>query len=118
MLAAWAVPIGCGAVWQLATSGITSDLGVSAGWVGGFTLLAWAMGVAPLRRWLEDAPFFSDWRWSWLGWAVLAMVIYSVSVPFFLGVDAFLILWYPATMGCIAGFVFALLRRKDGSPES
>jgi hypothetical protein len=112
MVSAWALPIAGHAVGQLATSGRTSDVGVTAFWVGLLALIGWAAAVLPLMLRFKEKRIFSDLRFSWLGWSLLAVVIYALLVVPLLGRELLLIIWYPALMGCIAGIIFALLVRS------
>jgi hypothetical protein len=114
MVAAWALPLAGMALGQLATSGRTSDVGVMAFWVGLFALVGWAAAVLPLMLRFKETRIFSDLRFSWLGWSLLAVVVYGLLVVPLFGKELLAIIWYPALMGCIAGFVFAvLIRRRD-----
>ena len=114
MVAGWAVPLVGLAFWQLAKTGKTTDVAATGFWVGIYAFIVWLVVVLPLMLFLGKMKIFSDLRFSWLGWCVLALVIYSgVLVPIY-GRDLFIIIWYPAVMGCAAGFVFALLTRKTG----
>lgn len=114
MVAGWAVPLVGLAVWQIAGRGTTSDIGVTGLYVGIFALFAWALVVLPLMLRHGEKRIFSDLRCSWLGWGLLAVAIYSVLLPVLYGRAMFEIIWYPAVMGCIAGIVFAVLKRRRG----
>ena len=118
MVAAWAAPLACLAGWQMATTGRVSDLGATAFWVGGFTLVAWLAFVLPFARRFKSARFFSDRRLSWLGWSLLAAASYSVLVLPLFGWALVEIVWYPAAMGCVAGLVFAMLVGKKRGPSA
>jgi hypothetical protein len=112
MIAGWAVPLTGLAVWQLASQGRTSDIGVTGFWVGFFALVAWALAVLPLMLRYGQKNIFSDLKFSWLGWSLLAVAIYSVLLPALYGKTMLSIIWYPAVMGCVAGIVFALLVKR------
>ena len=119
MVAGWATPLAGMALGQLATTGRTSDIVVTGFWVGLFALISWGLGVRPLMQKFRAKKIFSDLKFSWLGWGLLAVGIYSVLLPPLFGADMFIIIWYPAVMGCVAGFVFALLlklpeKKKNG----
>jgi hypothetical protein len=118
MIAGWAVPLAGLVMWQLASSGHTSDIGFMAFYVGFFALIAWAAGVLPLMLRFGKKKIFGDLKFSWLGWCLLAVVIYSALLPTLYGREMFTIIWYPAVMGVVAGFVFALLTRKRGEKEN
>ena len=112
MIAAWGLPIAGTAIGQLVTAGRITDVGVMMLWVGLFALGAWVLVVLPLMIRCSKRKIFSDLRFSWLGWSVLAIVLYSVMVVLPLGIELLAIIWYPALMGGIAGVVFALLLRR------
>ena len=112
MIVGWAAPILGMAVGQLATSGRTADVVVTAFWVGIFALIGWAVAVLPIVIRFGRNKLVSDIRWSWLGWSGIGVTIFTMLLTPIMGKDAFVIIWYPALMGCIAGLVFALLIRK------
>jgi hypothetical protein len=118
MIAGWAVPLAGLAMWQLASSGHTRDLGFWAFYVGFFALITWAAGVLPLMLRFGRKKIFGDLKFSWLGWCLLAVVIYSALLPTLYGRQMFFIIWYPAVMGVVAGFIFALLTRKRGEKKN
>jgi hypothetical protein len=114
MVAGWAVSLAGLAIEQFATTGRTADVGVSAFWVGLFSLIGWAVGVWPLVVRFGRYKLISGLKWSWLGWSLGGMVIFLVLLMPIMGRSAFEILWYPALMGGIAGPVFSLLIRLRG----
>ena len=114
MVTGWAVPLAGLALWQLAKTGKTTDIVATGFWVGIYACIAWLLVVLPLMLRFGGRKIFADPRFSWLGWCLLALVIYSALLTPFFGKDAFIIIWYPAVMGCAAGFVYALLTRKTG----
>ena len=118
MTVAWALPLIGMAVGQLVTSGRTSDVLSSAFWVGVFALIAWAAVVLPVVSRFKEKKIFHDIRTSWLGWTLLAVATYSLIIPTIFGKEMFIIIWYPAIMGCIAGVTFALLVRKSYKPKN
>jgi xanthine/uracil permease len=112
MIAGWAAALIGLALWQLASSGRMSDIGAMGFWVGFFALIAWAIAVLPVMLRFGRKKFFGDLKFSWLGWCLLAVAIYSALLPTIYGREMFRIIWYPAVMGVVAGVVFALLTGK------
>ena len=86
--------------------------------MGLYALAAWALVVFPLMRLFGKRKIFSDLRFSWLSWGLLAVAIYAALSSLLFGKDVFEIIWYPAIMGCVAGFVFALLARNTAHSEA
>jgi hypothetical protein len=113
MVVGWALPLGGIVAWQLADRGRTEDLAFMAIWTGVFALVGWGTAVLPLMvRW-GDRALFRDLRYSWAGWALMGVGVYSVLVLLLLWSPVMLfIAWYPAAMGAIAGPVYALLRDR------
>ena len=111
MVVGWIVPIVGLVVGQLVTDGRTTDVGVSAFWTGLFALLGWAGAVRPLMLRHGEAAWFRELRYSWLGWSLLGMVVYTAIVVPLFGFSMLVIIWYHATMGALAGPAYALLRR-------
>ena len=112
MVVGWAAPILGMAIGQIAISGRTADVGVTACWVGIFALIGWAAAVLPIVIRFGRTKLVSDVRWSWLGWSGMGVAIFVILLTPVMGKEALVIIWYPALMGCIAGLVFALLIRK------
>ena len=112
MVVGWAAPILGMAIGQIAISGRTADVGVTACWVGIFALIGWAAAVLPIVIRFGRTKLVSDVRWSWLGWSGMGVAIFAILLTPIMGKEALVIFWYPALMGCIAGLVFALLIRK------
>ena len=112
MVVGWAAPILGMAIGQIAISGRTADVGVTAFWVGIFALIGWAAAVLPIVIRFGRTKLVSDVRWSWLGWSGMGVAIFVILLTPIMGKEALVIIWYPALMGCIAGLVFALLIRK------
>lgn len=92
--------------------GMFDDVGFVAIWSAAFMFVAWVILVLPLLARWEDAAWLSSPKWSWLGWCVLAMSSYALLVGSIFGRDALSLLWHPAVAGCVAGIVFAVLRRE------
>jgi hypothetical protein len=99
-------------VMQLASFGSLSDIDSFSVWVGLFALAGWTIIVLPLVARFGRARIFIDPRWSWMVWSALAVVAFFLLCGPMMGRDAFLIAWYPALMGCIAGPVFSMLSRS------
>ena len=117
MVAGWVAPLIGLALWQLVKTGKTTDIVATGFLVGIHAFIAWAVVVLPIMSYFGRRKLFANLRFSWLGWCVLALVIYTaVLVPLY-GKDLFIIIWYPAVMGCVAGFVYALLTRKIGETK-
>lgn len=112
MTAAWAASVLALAVGQLVTSGRMADVGVTAIWIGLFALIGWAAAVVPIVGRFGSTACVSGLRWSWLTWGRFGRVVSTILLTPVLGTDAFLILWYPAAMGAVAGLIFAFLVRK------
>jgi hypothetical protein len=113
MIAGWLALLCVLAVWQLLPCPQFEDIAPMAFWTGLFAFLAWAMIVLPLLALCPGAPLLHAPRWSWAGWMLFAIGSYTLLVATWLGWSAFKIIWYPAGMGLVAGFVFGRLRRSS-----
>jgi hypothetical protein len=118
MFAGWALALTGYGLWGGANiSGThvtktTELVGVAAA-TAACAVVAWLIVVLPLIWWWGDRKIFSDLRWSWLGWALMGTGSFLLlMVPLF-GTEVLAGVWFPASMGAIAGVVFALLRRKS-----
>lgn len=118
MMIAWFAVLAGTALWQFTTRGETEDIGPLAGWTALFAFPAWFGLVLPVLRLFPDALLLHDRRWSWLGWSLLGVGCYSVLVASWLGAEAFEIVWYPATMGLVAGLAFTWLTRSTSDSDA
>jgi hypothetical protein len=114
MLAGWAVPLIALIIGQLAASGRTADVGPFAFWTGLFAFLGWLVIVLPVITGFQDRTLFGSLRFGWLGWSLLGIGAYAILVMPLMGWTALFVLWYPAAMGAIAGFVFGLMSSPAG----
>ena len=117
MFVAWVLMIAGYGLWGVTPTSphvtkTTALVGIAAA-TAACAAIGWLIVVLPLVWWWGDTKILSDLRWSWLGWALMGTGSFLLlMVPLF-GTEVLAGAWFPASMGAIAGVVFALLRRKS-----
>jgi hypothetical protein len=113
MTIGWLVPLFPLAIMQWTSFQNLHDVWVMAVWTGLFVGAGWLLFAFPLVRIAGDSFIVADIRVSWLSWAILGLVAYCIlTLPLF-GADMIALLWYPAIVGCVAGFAYSLLIKNE-----